>query len=156
MDADTFAAIIAAYSDGTPLKDACSAAGVSKRELSEYVRLSAENADILEKAHESFAAALVAQSIDIADNDPDPQRAGIRVKTRQWVAARLDRKTWGERLDVNVEHRVSISAALDAANARLGPPRDKIIDVTPQAVEIAEPISLEPVDNKSVAPNPFD
>jgi hypothetical protein len=156
MDSDTFDAIIAAYSDGVPLKDACSAAGVSKRGFDEYVRLNDVTANMLAVTHEAHAAALVAQSIDIADNDPDPQRAGIRVKTRQWVAARLDRKTWGERLDVTVDHKVSISAALDAANARLGPPRDKMIDVTPQAVEILEPISVDPVDNKSVAPNPFD
>lgn len=43
----------------------------------------------------------------------------VKIDTRKWVAARLHPKAWGERIQVEVEQEISITAALEQANARV-------------------------------------
>ncbi|ODS30490.1 MAG: hypothetical protein SCARUB_04392 [Candidatus Scalindua rubra] len=63
-------------------------------------------------------------NVEIADNEPDPQRAKVRVDIRKWVASRLNRNKYGERLEVNHAHVLDITPVLEEAEKRL-----KSIDV---------------------------
>ncbi|MEX2673425.1 MAG: terminase small subunit [Phycisphaeraceae bacterium] len=48
-----------------------------------------------------FRAELYAeQIIDIADTEPDPQKARVRIDARKWVACKLLPRKYGERVDV--------------------------------------------------------
>lgn len=43
----------------------------------------------------------VDEMVYIADNEPDPQKARVRIWARQWVAARMAPKRYGDRIDIN-------------------------------------------------------
>ena len=61
---------------------------------------------------------LAEEIVDIADHDPDSNRARNRIGARQWLAAKLKPRTYGERIEMTVQHSVSITDAMQAARAR--------------------------------------
>jgi hypothetical protein len=81
--------------------------GVGRTALAEWLDASPERQTRLKRARERSASALAEQTIEIADNgatvtapgDPqesDPARDKLRIQTRQWLASRWDRETYGE------------------------------------------------------------
>lgn len=42
------------------------------------------------------------------------------VWARTWVASKLRPRTYGEKIEIATEHRISITAALEAAQRRVG------------------------------------
>jgi hypothetical protein len=82
-------------------------------------------------AVEDRADRLAEELIDLADTpiptglDPASRSAWvqhlrIRIDTRKWAASKLKPKTYGDRIDVSVNHdQISIQGALDAANRRI-------------------------------------
>lgn len=84
------------------------------------------------KLSELFARALAAGAdaraddiIDIADTDPDPQRARNRIDARKWNAAKARPEKYGERIDLNVNQKLDIKGARTAALDRLRPIIDR-------------------------------
>ncbi len=57
--------------------------------------------------------------IEIADTEPDPQRARVMIDARKWRASKLAPKKYGDRLEVEglVEHRFVARIPEPAANA---------------------------------------
>lgn len=55
---------------------------------------------------------------DVARTEPDVQRARLIIDTDKWLASKLIQHVYGDRLDVAVDHRVSVVDALAAARAR--------------------------------------
>jgi hypothetical protein len=55
------------------------------------------------RARELQAHAVAADVVRISDEEPDPQRARVRADARKWYAARLDPKTYGDKMQH--EHR---------------------------------------------------
>ena len=43
----------------------------------------------------------------------------VKIDTRKGIAAHLHPRAWGERIQVEVEQQISITAALNAAEARV-------------------------------------
>lgn len=96
--------------------------------------LSTDNARITRYslARENKADMLAEEIIDIADTDPDPNSARIRVETRRWYASKLRPKVYGDKIDVNINQTVDISAALSDAQKR----REKLIsEIPPKRIE---------------------
>ena len=58
--------------------------------------------DMYARAREDQADSLADEIVDIADSDPDPQRARVRVDARKWVAAKLKSRKYGDK--VTQEH----------------------------------------------------
>lgn len=56
--------------------------------------------DMFNEAMRDRAHLLVDEIIEIADTDPDPKRARVRVDTRKWAAARYLPNFYGDRLAV--------------------------------------------------------
>ena len=73
----------------------------------DYARARVDQAD-------TYADEIVA----IADTEPDPNRARVRVQTRQWVASRLKPQVYGDRIDVSVQGSLDLRAVLAGAEAR--------------------------------------
>lgn len=49
------------------------------------------------RARQDQADTLADEITDIADNEPDPNKARVRVDARKWVAAKLKPKKYGDR-----------------------------------------------------------
>lgn len=83
-----------------------------------------------DQAVQDRAAFLAEELIELADEpipeglDPASRSAWVqdkrvRLETRKWIASRVYRQVYGDRMDVSVNHtQISITAALEAANER--------------------------------------
>lgn len=63
--------------------------------LSEYTEFSDQYARAKEEQSELFADEIV----EIADNEPDPQRARVKIDARKWVASKLKPKKYGDKIE---------------------------------------------------------
>ena len=82
--------------EGKSISDICIGMGVSKRALDRWIEENDHGAKITRArtlAADKFACELVtiADSVD----DANQGKAGYQIKTRQWLAERWDRKTYG-------------------------------------------------------------
>jgi hypothetical protein len=50
------------------------------------------------------------QIVDIADTEKDPAKATVRISARKWLASRVLRETFGDRVDTNVSGKVEFGA----------------------------------------------
>lgn len=135
------------------LQDAAPAEGISVTTFHKILSSERELAAAYARAKEIRADLLADEALKIVD-DPniDAQRARNQMTMRQWLAAKLAPKTYGERIDLNVNQSISIDGALMEARQRLRPMRDQQ-DITD--VETHEPQALpgiEPSDAESAAP----
>lgn len=108
--------------------------------------------EALDRAREPHIEATVDQIQVIADTDLDPQRARNRIQVRQWRAAKLRPERYGERLDLNVNGVVSISAALLEAKARARPISDQSEGAAGQVLDVPYQILPTPADAQSSGP----
>jgi hypothetical protein len=149
---------IALYADGLPIVNACKQVGIGYQTLLDRCKSSEFVRTHMNMSHEQHAASLVAQSIDVTREDHDPQRSRVRMQALQWAASRVDRKNWGDRVDIQVEQKVSIVAALEAAEQRLRLGSDLILDGEAHVIEDKGTTSTRLTDSQSDSslPDPFD
>lgn len=121
----------------------------------ERVRDHPDLASKYREAQEERADALADQIVAVAE-EPVPfglsgpeasawaQRQRLRVDAMKWSAAKLRPRVYGEHvsLDVNVEQRISITAALEAAQRRLEtidaePPPSTLLQDSPSRAKFA-------------------
>jgi len=153
--------VLAMFATGVPLAKACREHGVTHPSIYQKLRDHPHWSTHWPAAREMHAAALVEQAAQLADSDPDPARARNRMHARHWAAGRVAREQWGDRVDVSVDQRVSIVAALEAADARLRPIRDLSRVIDAESADVAALPALASTDNETVErpsdlPNPFD
>ena len=97
------------------------------------------------RAREKAASALAEQTVEIADRQaldaqgepvPDVQRDKLRIQTRQWLASRWDRSTYGDQkqADVTVNVNMLHLDALRHVNAR----RNAVVDTAPKCLPSAD------------------
>ena len=100
-----------------------------------------------------FRAELMADEIvQIADTDPDPQRARNRIQARQWRTAKLDPKTFSDRIDINVTQTVDVASALSEARSRiLRPVCDQLESDEAETVEFIDVPADGATDTQSEA-----
>ncbi len=156
-----YRAVLEDFANGMPLATACEKHHICDGRMYVAMRDSVIWRDAWRAACERHAAALVRQALELAETDPDPARARNRISIRQWIAGRMARETWGDRVDISVDQRVSITAALEAADARLRPMRDLSQVIDAENVAIPAFPALTATDNESAEtpcelPNPFD
>lgn len=94
-----------------------------------------------DQAIEDRAALLAEELIDLADTpipeglDPASRSAWVqhlrvRLDTRKWIASRVYRQLYGDKVDVAVtDVQIDLSAALEAARKRIEEDRRRTIDV---------------------------
>jgi len=85
--------------------------------LNENEEFAAQYARARERRAEHFAEEIV----EIADTDPDPQRARVRVDARKWAASKLLPRVYGDNQRLEVDHtfNISINDALIEAQSRV-------------------------------------
>ncbi|MBM4071980.1 MAG: hypothetical protein FJ271_24100 [Planctomycetes bacterium] len=145
------------YANGLPLATACERHNVCDSRMYARMRESDIWRDQYRAASERHAAAMVRQALELAEIDPDPARARNRMMIRQWVAGRVARETWGDRVDVAIDQRVSITAALEAAEGRVRLGRDLANVIDAESTDLSALPALPATDNETAElPNPFD
>ncbi len=90
-----------------------------------YMRARQAQADgVVDKMHEVERR--------VSEGTLDAGAARVMLESMRWRAAKLAPKVYGDRLDVSVQdNRISISGALQAAQARLA----DVVDVTPRIAQ---------------------
>lgn len=93
---------------------------------------------------------------EVAENEPDVQRAKLIIDTDKWLASKLIPHVYGERLDINVTSTVNITDALSEARNRalLRPMRDLPEPEDAQVIDSMCVSVPKPVDDESPAPPP--
>lgn len=89
-------------------------------------------ADSLARAREAKAHKLAEEALQIADAPPERNMKGqvdagaekhrhTRIATRQWLAAKWNRKDYGEKMDVDIKHHgtIDLTTVLREANSRI-------------------------------------
>ena len=77
--------------------------------------------------------ALIDEAGQIVDTEQNPQLAKVRADHRKWLASRLNRQKYGDKLDVQYNHTIDIAPVISKALERLsnigvGIPQTKLIE----------------------------
>lgn len=93
----------------------------------------------LAEARRHHAEAMAEETVDDAATTIDPHRARVKIQAKQWLASKYNPQTFGDKLELAVDQRVSLVDAMSAARDRLRSIRyqqqddeRQVIDVTPQ------------------------
>ena len=65
------------------------------------------------RARDTQADGFAEEVADIADNEPDPNRARVRIDARKWIAGKQKPKKYGDKLDIEHEGEVTITVKYD-------------------------------------------
>jgi predicted HicB family RNase H-like nuclease len=132
---------------GQPLTVAVKNSGITLNQFFVAIKEHPGLAELYQEAVKNRAEVYVAETITIADTDPDPQSARVRISARQWAASRENPDKYSEKLNVEVTHKIDLRAAMEAA-------RNRIVGL--QAGEIKheiQPLTI-PVEARTVEPVP--
>jgi transposase-like protein len=126
--------ILSRYADGETLSKICKDKSMPKRNTVYRWRQSyPEFGEAYLLAQEEHVDALVDEAGEIVDTELNPQRAKVRADQRKWLASRLNRQKYGDKLDVQHNHTLDIGPALALAVKRMksigvGTPEMKLIE----------------------------
>jgi len=86
-----------------------------------WLRVQPAFAEAYARAREDQQDTFVAQIVDIADTETDPQRARNRIDARKWHAAKTAPRKYGEKLEIDatIEHNSGPSEGLTLMLAML-------------------------------------
>jgi hypothetical protein len=71
------------------------------------------------RAQQAKAELQVDQIAEIADTEPDPNRARVMIDARKWYASKMSPHKYGDRIDLNITQSIDISKALNDARSRV-------------------------------------
>lgn len=102
------AAICERLSQGDSLVKICRDETMPRRErVHEWIRENGDFAERYARAREDQADHFADEIVAIADEEPDSNRARVRVDARKWVAAKLKPKRYGERTTLEHEGQIT-------------------------------------------------
>ncbi len=112
--------ILSRYADGETLTKICEDDGMPKRNTiyrwrSDYP----EFGKAYQLALEQHVDALVDEACHIVDTEPDPQRAKVRADHRRWLASRLNRNKYGDKIEIKKQETIDMTPILAAAQERM-------------------------------------
>lgn len=113
-----FEEVCAAHALGQSVTQIASETGFSRQQIYRYAGKTPDNEAAWQASQRQYAARIMEETIEIADSDPDPQRARNRINARHHYASKLNPAVWGDKLQVEVEHKMDLSIALDEARKR--------------------------------------
>ena len=108
---DLAAQICEHVADGLALKEVCMLDGMPSRSTA-YKWLSESEAfsDMYARAREERADMIADEIVTIADREPDPNKARVRIDARKWWAAKIAPKKYGDKIvseNTNTNYNIS-------------------------------------------------
>lgn len=99
---DRICARIAAGGDDNSLRKICEESGMPDRgTFGDWSKRTPELRAQYDQAFIDRRDTYFDEMIDIADTDPDPHRAKVRIEARKWAWARQDRSRFGDKIGVD-------------------------------------------------------
>jgi hypothetical protein len=96
---DLAATICEHIADGLSLKEVCDLAGMPSRATAyKWLGEHASFASMYARARDERADLIADEIVSIADTDPDPARARVRIEARKWWAAKVNPRRYGDKL----------------------------------------------------------
>lgn len=112
--------VIARVAAGELLTDATNAEGVPTWTFMLVLKRFPDLDEEFRAAKQANAFYQADESVRVTtDQSVDPKRARFQSLARQWLASKLDRATFGERLDLQTSGSIDLVHALSAADQRL-------------------------------------
>ena len=112
--------ILSRYANGETLSAICKDRNFPKRNTVYRWRQSyPEFGEAYQMAMEEHTGALIDEAGHIVDTEQNPQLAKVRADHRRWLASRLCRDKYGDKLEVNHKHTIDIGPALLEATKRM-------------------------------------
>ncbi len=112
--------ILSRYADGETLSKICKDDDMPKRNTVYRWRLSYPDfGKAYLDALEQHIDALVDEAGQIVDTELNPQRAKVRADHRRWLASRLNRNKYGDKIELNHKHTIDIAPILLEAEKRM-------------------------------------
>jgi len=112
--------ILKLYSEGDSIREIVKAKSMPSRQTILAWRYAYPEFDkAYQKAVEAHTEALVDQALDIVDNGDDPRKSKVQADFRMWLASKLNRARYGDKLDIQHNVTLDIAPALLEAEARL-------------------------------------
>jgi hypothetical protein len=98
---ETVDAICWRIAEGESLRQVCAGDDMpGRRTVMEWLEARPEFQAQYARAHERQAEHLAAEIIEIADTEPDPHKAKVRVDARKWAASKLLPRKYGDRVEL--------------------------------------------------------
>lgn len=101
------------------------------------------------EARRHHAEAIVEQTVADAMTITDPHRARVKIQALQWMASKYLPQVFGDKLELAVDQRISLTDALTAAQDRLRSIRYQQPDAIGQAIDITPQIEHALTDVQS-------
>ncbi len=121
--------ILSRYSNGETLTHICKDDDMPKRNTVYRWRLSyPEFGEAYLLAQEQHTDALIDEAGQIVDTELNPQLAKVRADHRRWLASRLNRQKYGDKLEVSHSVSIDIAPALKAAMQRMESLKSPVLD----------------------------
>ncbi len=132
--------ILSRYADGETLSKICNCKNMPRRNTVYRWRQSyPEFGEAYLLAEAEHTDALIDEAGEIVDREVNPQLAKVRADHRKWLASRLNRSKYGDKLEVNHQHTIDIAPALALAVKRMeaigvGTPAPELIEADSDAL----------------------
>lgn len=96
---DTAAVVCAYVAEGLTIKDIAALPDMpGKTTLFKWLAEHDDFANLYARARDERADMLADEVVNIADTDPDPNKARVRIDARKWWAAKVNPKRYGDKL----------------------------------------------------------
>jgi len=96
------------------------------------------NVSFREKVHRARIAgmdSLVDQLQTIPDEEPDTNKARLKCENIRWVASRLNRQKYGDKVDISMTHSIDLEGAIAEASQRVEHKRAQLLGFTGEVTE---------------------
>lgn len=149
-DTPTVAEVIASIFEGYSLDSALKMHKVSRQKFYQVISEDPQLQNEYTRARLSRADLLAEQVLTAADSDDDPAKVRNQILARQWYASKTAPQTYGDRMDLNLNQTVDLTAAILEAKKRAllhGRFTDEVSDA-----EVIEPKRIS--DARTTGPEP--
>lgn len=143
--------VLTLITEGYLLRQASQSLQIPISSLYRYLKSDPETWASYKRAREIGADAIAEYAVEIADTELDAKKARNRIQVRQWLASKLDPKTFGDKLDLTVTQTIDLAGAIAEGKARsLRPMCDQLNVVDAEIVDKSISNEARPTDCESV------